>query len=486
MKTNAIKYLLGSILFTLTVGLSAQAVSRTSYFMDNSTHKHLLNPALTPVRGYFSIPVAGAFDVNIKTNLSLNRFLFPANTESDGMLRTFLHPTVGSDEFLGGLSENNYLDLNQRASLFSLGFWAGRSFWTLDIAERINTNVNLPKELFSFLKNGMSTSNTVYDINDLGVNMSVLAEASLGTSFMLGKSLRIGGKAKFLGGAAKLKAGIDNMHMSLTTDAWNINTTGLMEVYGAGIQMNKDAEDVVLFEAPSYNFPGPQNALAGMGYAFDLGFVWSPVKFLNISASVIDLGGNVKWNKNNIMVAKSNSMVSYTGLEGIALGTTPDAGQDPMGDYITGITEDLMNLSKFKDQGAASADVVEKLPMTINAGLELTMLRNHMSLGVLYSRQMRETENWEEVTGSLNLRPFRWFNLTASYSQFHGNQESFGFALGFVPLLANVYVGIDYVPLHVTPQFIPVDMPTTNIHIGASIPLGRMKVKKVVEEENKN
>lgn len=482
MKTNKIKYLLGlTVIVLATQNAVAQPVSRSSYFMDNSTHKHLLNPALTPVRGYFSIPALGAFDLNLETNLGLNTFLFEANDASNGELRTFLHPTVSADDFLSKLNSNNYINLNQRASLVSLGFYAGRSFWTFDVAERINLGVNLPKDLFAFMKQGMSSSNTEYNIDNLSVNMDLIAETSLGTSFMIGKKLRVGAKGKFLAGGAKIKAGIESMNMKLTTSSWDINTTGLMEVYGAGLEMNKDENGVILFESPNYTFPGPMEAMAGMGYAFDLGFNWSPLKFLNISAGVIDLGGNIKWNKDNIMVAKSNSSVSYTGIEGLAISENED-GTDPMGDYIDNLTSDLMKIAEFKEEGSASEDVIEKLPMTVNAGLELTMLKNHASIGVLYSRQFREIEPWEEITGSLNLRPTRWFNLTASYSHYHGNMESFGFAFGFVPLLANIYIAADYVPLKVTPQYIPVNMPTTNIHIGASFPLGRMKVKKEKED----
>lgn len=475
MKTLKIKYLLGMILVISTSLTSmAQPVSRSSYFMDNSTHKHLLNPALTPVRGYFSVPVVGAFDLNLETNFGLTTFLYPANSTSNGKLRNFLDKTVTADEFLSQLKDNNYINLNERASLFSLGFWARRSFWTFDVAERMNIGVNIPKPLFEFMKVGMNTSNTEYDINDLSLNMDMIVESSLGASFMIGKKLRVGAKGKILLGGAKIKVGIENMNMKLTTNSWDINTTGIMKVYGAGLEMQKDENGNILPEAPDFTFAGPMEAIAGMGYGFDLGFNWSPVKFLNISAGVIDLGANIKWNKDNIMVAKSNASVSYTGLEGLSLGGD-DSSSD---DYITNLTNDLAKAAEFKEQGAATVDDVQNLPMTVNAGLELTMLKNHMSLGVLYSRQFREIEPWEEITGSLNLRPFRWFNLTASYSHYHSDMEAFGFAIGFIPLLANIYLGVDYVPTHLTPQYIPYNMPTTNIHIGASIPLGRMKVKK--------
>lgn len=492
MKTNQFRYLLGSFMLILTIAVAtAQPVTRTSYFMDNSTHKHLLNPALAPVRGYFSVPALGAFDLGLESNLKFTNFIYPASANSDGKLLTFMHPDVTAEEFLGGLNEMNYFNLNQRMSLVSFGFYAGRSFWTFDVAQRMNFNINLPYDLFAFMKEGMSSNNTSYNIEDLGINSSLLMEASLGSSFMIGKSLRIGVKGKVIGGAMRMKAGLANLDINMTPDSWDIQSDGIIELYGAGLNFGKDADEVVNdLNVAGMNLVGGtgtmntgdfySNGIAGMGYAADLGFVWKPIKFLTLSAGVTDLFGRINWNKDFIRTAKSTGSVSFSGLDGIALAADNGGGENST---VTELTDNLLKMTQFKEQAALNANVVEKLYPTINAGAELNMLWNRMSLGVLYSRQMREFENYQEITGSLNLRPFRWFNLSASYSHFHGNQESVGFAIGFVPLIANIYVACDYVPLRVNPQFIPLNTLTTNIQIGASIPLWRMKEKKVVVQD---
>ena len=492
MKTNQFKYLLGSFILILTIAVAtAQPVTRTSYFMDNATHKHLLNPALTPVRGYFSIPALGAFDLGLESNMKFTNFIYPASPNSDGKLLTFLHPDVTAEQFLGGLNENNYFNLNQRMSLLSFGFYAGRSFWTFDVAQRMNFNLNLPYDLFAFMKEGMTGDNTSYNIEDLGINTSLLMEASLGASFMIGKSLRVGVKGKAIGGAMRMKAGLANLDIDMSADSWDIQSDGIMELYGAGINFGKDADEVVNdLNVAGMNLVGGtgsldpnqfySNGIAGMGYAADLGFVWKPLKFLTLSAGATDLFGKINWSKDHIRTAKSSGSVSFSGLDGIALAADEEGGENTA---LTDLTDNLLKMTQFKEQAAPTADVVEKIFPTINAGAEINMLWNRMSLGVLYSRQMREFENYDEITGSLNLRPFRWFNLSASYSHFHGNQESIGFAIGFVPLIANIYVACDYVPLRVNPQFIPLNTLTTNIQIGASFPLWRMKEKKVEVQE---
>jgi hypothetical protein len=85
-------------------------------------------------------------------------------------------------------------------------------------------------------------------------------------------------------------------------------------------------------------------------------------------------------------------------------------------------------------------------------------------------------DRYSELTGSLNLRPLRWFNLSGSYSFIHGKKETFGFALGFVPFLFNIYLACDYTFFNVSPQFIPLNTLTTNFQLGISVPLGRGKV----------
>lgn len=87
MKQTAFNYILGALIVVFTVGtVGAQQVAKIGYFMDHSTHKHLMNPALVPSRGYISIPALGSVDLDLRSNLSLPQFLYPG---SNGQLMTF-------------------------------------------------------------------------------------------------------------------------------------------------------------------------------------------------------------------------------------------------------------------------------------------------------------------------------------------------------------------------------------------------------------
>lgn len=443
----------------------AQPVSRTGYFMDNATHRHLMNPALVPVRGYLSFPVVGAFSLGVESNMQFTNFIYPP--EDEGELMTFMHSSVPAADFLSKLSPNNYLRTDLRTSIISMGFYAGNAFWTFDVAARYNLSLNLPYDFFAFLKQGMNSSNgNVYNINDFTVNTGLFTEASLGFSRNIVDNLRIGTKLKFLAGGAYVKVGIDSMRVNMTPDQWTINTVGGMEAYGKGLNLLTDENGSINGE---YEFSNP--GLGGMGAAIDIGINYSPIRNLDISLSIIDLGA-IKWEQANITKAKSSGQVTFSGLSGLGMDSI---GSQNAEDQFKTIQDDVLKMADFK-KVASDGDVLQRLFPTVNAGIEYSILKNKISLGALYSNRFMLNERYSELTGSLNLRPFRWFNLSGSYSVIHGKKETVGFALGFVPALMNIYLACDYVFYKVSPQFIPLNTLTTNVQLGVSIPLSRGKL----------
>ena len=471
--------LIGLTLILSLVGqiATAQTVSRTSYFVENSTHRHLMNPALAPTRGYLSLPVLGELYVGTESNLKLTNFLYPSITGPDGKPITFLDRSINGADFLETLGGDQFLRTNIRTSILSYGRWIGRTgFLTFDIGTRVNVSMNLPKDLFAFAKIGMSSSaGNTYHLDNLMVDASVIGEGALGYSVNLTDAIRVGVKGKFLAGGALLKAGLKQMDISMTPDNWTVTTQGQLDVYGKGIILSKDADGVIDLPKTTFGNFG----LGGMGMAIDLGMEWAPIQNFRVSVAVVDFG-SIKWKKDNIITASSLGTASYSGMSNINPDSIGNAGSQ-----FTTITDNLMEVTKFRQQTVAE-DFIQKLNPTINAGVELGLVGNRVSIGGLYTTKLLfNGERYSDIMASFNLKPFSWFNLSASYSIERGQKEIFGFALGFIPGIVNIFLACDYVPTRFAPPYyIPLSALTTNFQLGVSIPLSRRPVKAVAEEED--
>lgn len=472
---SIIKYIFAVSLLTFTFYTSQaqNSVARIGYFMDDATHKHLMNPALVPTRGYFSYPALGAVNFDIQSNFQLTQFIYPGQT-ADGPLLTFMSEHVTADEFLSQLSPDNYFKLNQRLSLLSLGAYSGKTFWNFEVASKINAGLNLPIGLFEFMKNGMSSSTgNKYEINNLTFNTSAVVEASLGTSIQVIDNLRVGIKGKVLVGGARLIAGIDEMTIDMKPDAWSISTKGLMNLYGSMAEFNPDANGIIGFQGSELpvNINSSNIKMAGLGFGIDFGATYKPFEFLEVSAGIVDLG-SVKWNKNYNKVARSTGNVTFGGLDGISLEET--AGSNPIDDQIKDLTDNLMKMAEFREVNEAD-NLTEKLVPTLNLGVEGGILNDMFTLGVLYSNRMYPGNSISEITGMINFKPYSGLNLAASYSLLNGIENTIGAAMSFNIGVANIFLACDYIPMLYTPQYIPLTKATTNLQIGLSVSLGKMK-----------
>jgi len=489
MKRNYRLLGLTLILFLVCQAAAAQTVSRTSYFMENATHRHLMNPALSPTRGYLSIPVLGEFSLGTESNWQFTNLIYPAIESTNGQQRTFLHPTVSGAEFLQNINSDQYLRTDIRTSLLSYGRWIGRTgFLTFDVATRANLSLNLPKDFYVFAKMGMTNgSGTTYHFDNLMVNASVIAEGALGYSLNLTDAIRVGVKGKFLAGGAMVKAGLKQMELNMSQDEWSVSSQGQLDVYGQSFAFKKNADGNV------NGFVLPNPGLGGMGMAMDFGMEWAPIQNIKFSVAVIDFG-NIKWKKDNIKTATATGSTSFSGLTY----NPNDVGQQTINDQIESLKTTMMEMVGFKEQTVAE-DYIQKLNPTINAGAEFALMSNRVSVGGLFSTKMLDNgERYSEYMASLNLKPFHWFNLSGSYSFLNGQKETFGFALGFVPGIINIFLACDYVPMKYGainasqvfkvkkdfPVYFPLNALTTNIQLGISIPLSRRPVKDDLEEED--
>ena len=465
MKTSYIKISIYLLLSCFTVLFAkAQMTTRTAYFMENATHSHLMNPALSPYNGYLSLPAIGSLGLSLESNMAFSQYIYP-NEDENGKLPTFMHPDIDAGTFLSKLSPENYFRFGLRTSILGFGFYTGENFWTFDLAVKANFGMNIPYEFFAFAKNGMTSgSGNEYHINDFSLDAGAYIEASIGHSRQIFDYLRVGVKLKGLIGAAYVKANINEMDIIMSPTRWSVHTNGQLEGYAKGVSFVKDSADAV------ENFDLGSPGIGGYGMAVDLGAVYNtPIENLNVSLGIIDLGG-INWDKENALLAQAEGDVDFAGLDGISTD-----GTSSIDEQVESMKNDLMDMISFKEE-TVQESYFQRLSPTINLGVEYSVLNNKISAGVLYSQRLGNG-GYSEVMTAINFRPLKQIQLSGSYSFVHGASETVGFALNLVPYIANIFIACDYTFLRYTPKyFIPVNTATTNVQLGVSVPLGKKKI----------
>jgi len=429
--------------------------------MENATHRHLMNPALTSDKGYFSLPILGELSMGLESNLLLSDFLYPS--ENGGKLITFLHPDVDATTFLSNLDASNYLNADIRTSILSMGLNTKIGYLTFDVASHANISMNLPYELFSFMKLGMTNGQgNEYNIRNLNIGTGAYVEASLGYARNIMDNFRVGAKLKYLAGIANVKAIVQEMEVNMSQEQWSISSNAKIDVYGKGFTFKKDSEDQSI-SGIEFDSPG----MGGSGFAIDLGVVYSPIENLDISLGIIDLG-SITYKKENVLHATSSGSVEFSGLDGIGTDSTANQAVE---DQIEQLKDDAMNMFKFKE--TTSTDAKQKLYTTVNAGAQYKLYKEKIGVGLLYTGRFMDGKTFSELMASATYNPIKWVQIAGSYSFIHSNFKTFGLALNLSPGFVNLFLACDYIVLKRTPQYIPLNTASTNFQFGLAITLGK-------------
>ena len=211
MKKNIIVFVLALIMMPMLAG--AQAL-KGSYFLENSLNGHQMNPAFAPRANYFQLLPIANMGVGTYTNLDMKTFLYPV---SSGKLGTFLHPEVSVQQFDRALPNHPHLDADVNANIFSFGFYnKKKAFWNFEIDARVNVDVDLPRDLFFFLKKGTGLEGDSFNVGNINAYAMAGVQASLGYSREFVKGLRTGIKVRAIAPVAYGALNLENVRLNTT------------------------------------------------------------------------------------------------------------------------------------------------------------------------------------------------------------------------------------------------------------------------------
>ena len=440
------KKIFNIFVFSLVLGTAAfaQTTMKTTYFLDGYDFRHRLNPATPSARSYFTLPVLGYTSVGVSSNMGVNTFLYPT---ADGGLTTFMSNQVDTDSFLKKLKNNNLISQDLNTSIISIGAWGKKNgFTTVELNIRETASVNLPRDLFAFMKNVGGAQK--YNISNLGVKARAYAELSLGQSQRINDKLLVGAKVKALLGIASAELKMKNLSLEMSEEKWRVEADGTLQAsigdfvniptYGevGDIPEGKTADQIDFSHIGINSGFTPASVLGGFGVAFDLGFSYEVFKGLTVSAAVLDLGF-IHW-KSSLLASTNNNSWEFNGFENVSLDQN---SENSIGNQFQKIGEGLQDLTVLYKQESSAYN--EMLSATINAAVEYKMpFWDGMSVGGLFTTRIQGAHTQYEGRVCLNIAAGNCFGFRASYGLSNFG-SSFGAYLNLHCRALDFFLGTD-------------------------------------------
>jgi hypothetical protein len=423
-----------------------------------------MNPAFRPRQGFIGVPGLSNVAANVYTNaLNLENLIFLKN----GQAVTFLHPSVGANEFLSNLPDQSFINADISMKLLSLGLLdKNDGFWSFDLGLRANADVTIPKTLFELLKVGFSDNEneaTQYRIENLNTTLNSYLEVGVGYSRAITERLDLGAKVKILAGLANIDFNIDRLEIASERDLWVAQAKAGLNASAPGLKALYDS-DGQLEDFETGNF-----SASGYGLGVDLGAAYKLTDKAILSLAVTDLGF-IAWSEgSSVNLASPNTQINITPSDY----TIDIDGSTTLADNISSVTDDILGAVNLKNTNKKRSGT--SLITHVNAGLEYEVWSEQMTAGILSTTYFGKSQTMTEVTLAANYKPVTipWLSAALSYSFLQGG-STVGFALHIAPRRGvNFFVASDYLLPNVNSSFIPVSSKAVNFQAGLSIPIGR-------------
>jgi hypothetical protein len=457
-------YIFAGLLF---IAFTANSQNVNSlYFLENTPINTRINPAMSPKYSGFGLGVSN-FSYYLQSDLAYNDIFYPGE---NGELYTFMHPDVDKNAFIAGLKDISSINTGASIDFFSLGIRTSKNtYFSLHTGINIDAGLGIPKDLFRFAMIGMDdqASSTTFDMTSLNLETMVYSKTGVGFKSNIGEKVSIGIGVNYLQGLVNAKMNFDELSINASDTEWNIISKGCLRIsgpedfklsYSEDGYLNGIQSDNSFNSSADYNSAFNSMTRVGSGLSFDLGITVKPIRFLKLSASLVDLG-SIKWNKDCVQKANSNGSFTFDGTEFDITG-----GQESEGNNIN-IKEGIEKLLHFEE----SADVESyksNLTARLNLAAELGLLNNHITFGVLSQTGFSENKKYNDLMLSANFKPGSMLQAALTYSVLNGQNNAIGAAINIKLLMFNLFLAADYIPLEYTAQLLPVSNSIYKLQFG--------------------
>lgn len=435
------KYILLTVALMAALSMSAQQVN-TLYFLESAPMRHIINPAFQPVsRVYVGISPLSYTGMNFTNNLAMSDLIYKKN----GQTITGLYPGE-QDAFRNKIGNAIRTKMDVQLSLLNIGVRIkDKGYLYIGINERLNSVGAISGDIVNLLTAGGSSNGQTIDLGATSLNMTAYTEVMGGYSHRINDQWTVGGKLRFIYANAFVGLKMDQFQVKTSMQSMEAVVKGNLLLSGGflpDVQSGQTLKEIFssITGDLGNNWQGFLKA-AGYGGAIDLGATYKPIKQLQISLAVTDLGF-VHWTgaKHGITANKKYEGTTYT------FDQVKNFDAQQVVDTITAFFTDLYE-SAVRTDGTADKGYNTMTNVKLNAGVDANFWDNRVGVGVFSRTSFYDGRVYEEVTLGAAFRPVNWFNLAASYSFINGNWNSMGFGLNLMP-----YDGIS---LTLTTDYIP-------------------------------
>ncbi len=441
------------ILLVISCNLFAQ---RNVTLADLKTpYTYRVNPAVMPESKFFIsfLPLLGTQNFQLTNRIAAINQVFVPNATGDSLVLN------NSESFYDRMGKKTYLGLEMTNQIFAFGFKVKKNYFTLDISNRLTTEIGLGSDLLKFLAQGNGSEMLLgkrASFDGLGASLLSYIEYGLGYTRTVNDNLSVGGRLKLLSGIANLK-GTDTK-IGITTDAsdYSLTIDGQANIKSSNTAIFSDSAymnslDPMRFAKMAYNF-------SNFGMAVDLGATYKLVDKIVLKASVIDLGF-IKWSQG---IANYQVQPFSYKFSGINL-------NDVINDKDNSSSSLVDSLSSIIKTGKSSESYYTGLPTRIYLGGDYVW-NKYLTSGINWYNEIYNSSYRTGLILSSTLSVSHWFGMTLNYGMYAGSYSNVGIGLrlrGFYILTDNLVSLINYQATRVG-----------SIAIGFNITVGKTKDDK--------
>jgi hypothetical protein len=282
------------ILLFFVAETSTAQQEQTLHFMRDIWQANLTNPALMPDKKIQVILPSLFYNLN-SPDFKIQDLLKP---DGNGNLNV-------SDVVKTRLQAQNRIDANIQLQTLGLSFkpYDNLSF-SFYHAINTNPNIDINKDLVKLVSEGNSQFLGKKVNFTSSANGSIYTELGFGATYNMKEHFTIGGRVKILNGVAGLFTTKDKLNIEFDNSNYNLTFDNDFEVKTYSLSTFASIRSVK--DLVSFGFT------RNRGFAFDMGLSATLGK-LNFSASIIDLGGSIKWRDDGKSYA-STGTYKYSGL----------------------------------------------------------------------------------------------------------------------------------------------------------------------------